>query len=199
MNLAHEFHLPLGNNDGKNLSAPSQFRSKEISKSSVVDDIIASNEILFNDEKGRKIDHCIVIKYVPAVGDSKVAMDEYHSELMMGGRNTISMHTVCEDSLLASPLIIDLVVITELFSRVQYRTGADQEFSGFHSVLSILSYWLKAPLSRPGRDPVNGLGKQRAALENILRALLGLSPNNEMKYVPPVDQPLTFRLEERCW
>src|SRR5271169_1949898 len=150
MNLAHEFYLPLGNNDGKNLSAPSQFRSKEISKSSVVDDIIASNEILFNDEKGRKIDHCIVIKYVPAVGDSKVAMDEYHSELMMGGRNTISMHTVCEDSLLASPLIIDLTVIAEFFSRVEYRTQQQQEWNSFYSVLSILSYWLKAPLVRPG-------------------------------------------------
>jgi myo-inositol-1-phosphate synthase len=102
---------------------------------------------------------------------------------MMGGRNTISMHTVCEDSLLASPLIIDLVVIAEFFSRVQYRTSGEKEFNGFHPVLSILSYWLKAPLSRPGRDPVNGLGKQRAALENILRALLGLAPNNEMKYV----------------
>lgn len=30
----------LGNNDGKNLSAPSQFRSKEISKSNVVDDMV---------------------------------------------------------------------------------------------------------------------------------------------------------------
>ena len=109
-------------------------------------------------------------------------MDEYYSELMMGGRNTISMHTVCEDSLLASPLIIDLVVITELFSRVKYRTSSNGEFSGFHSVMSILSYWLKAPLTRPGTDPVNGLGKQRAALENLLRALLGLAPNNEMKY-----------------
>jgi myo-inositol-1-phosphate synthase len=165
------------------LSAPSQFRSKEISKSSVVDDVIASNEILFNKQNGKGIDHCIVIKYVPAVGDSKVAMDEYHSELMMGGRNTISMHTVCEDSLLASPLIIDLAVIAEFFSRVQYRTSKSQEFTSFYSVLSILSYWLKAPLTRPGTEAVNGLGKQRAALENILRALLGMAPNNEMKYV----------------
>jgi len=37
----------LGNNDGKNLSAPQQFRSKEISKSNVVDDIVASNRILY--------------------------------------------------------------------------------------------------------------------------------------------------------
>ena len=164
------------------MSAPSQFRSKEISKSSVVDDVIASNKILFNPRKGSSIDHCIVIKYVPAVGDSKVAMDEYHSELMMGGRNTISMHTVCEDSLLACPLIIDLVVITELFSRVKYRVkGEGDEWRVFYPVLSVLSYWLKAPLARPGCEPVNGLGKQRAALENILRALVGLAPNSEMK------------------
>ena len=34
-----------------------------------------------NKESGDKVDHCIVIKYLPAVGDSKVAMDEYYSEL----------------------------------------------------------------------------------------------------------------------
>lgn len=53
----------LGNNDGKNLSAPSQFRSKEISKSNVVDDMVASNRILF--EEDEHPDHCVVIKYVP--------------------------------------------------------------------------------------------------------------------------------------
>ena len=124
------------------MSAPSQFRSKEISKSSVVDDIIASNKILFNHKSGREIDHCIVIKYVPAVGDSKVAMDEYHSELMMGGRNTISMHTVCEDSLLASPLIIDLVVIAEMMTRIQWKAEG-KGYAGFHPVLSVLSFMLK--------------------------------------------------------
>lgn len=108
------------------------------------------------------------------------------------------MHTVCEDSLLASPLIIDLAVITEFFSRVEYRTSKQDQFSGFYSVLSILSYWLKAPLARPGTDPVNGLGKQRAALENILRALIGMAPNNEMKYVIFLCNA-DFRLEERCW
>lgn len=54
-------------------------------------------------------DHCIVIKYVPYVGDSKRAMDEYTSEMFMGGRSTIVMHNTCEDSLLAAPLILDLV------------------------------------------------------------------------------------------
>ncbi|KAK9321572.1 hypothetical protein V1517DRAFT_326030 [Lipomyces orientalis] len=178
----------LGNNDGFNLSAPQQFRSKEISKKSVVDDMISSNHILYNDQKGKTIDHCIVIKYLPAVGDAKVAMDEYYSELMLGGHNTISIHNVCEDSLLATPLIIDLAIIAEFFSRVTYKKqDSGDEFAQFYPVLSVLSYWLKAPLTRPGFEPVNGLNKQRTALENLLRALVGLGPQNEL------------RLEERLW
>ena len=177
----------LGNNDGYNLSAPQQFRSKEISKRGVVDDVIASNEILYNEEKGKTVDHAIVIKYVRAVGDSKIAMDEYGAELMNGGKFTMAIHTVCEDSLLASPLIIDLAVIAELFSRVEYRKDDSTAWESFYPVLSVLSYWLKAPLSRPGHLPVNVLAKQRSALENLLRAFVGLAPNNEM------------RLEERLW
>ena len=37
----------LGNNDGKNLSEPETFKSKEISKASVLDDAIKSNPILY--------------------------------------------------------------------------------------------------------------------------------------------------------
>jgi hypothetical protein len=65
----------LGNNDGKNLSAERQFKSKEISKSNVVDDMVSSNPILYH--PGEHPDHCVVIKYIPYVGDSKRAMDEY--------------------------------------------------------------------------------------------------------------------------
>lgn len=109
----------LGNNDGMNLSAPQTFRSKEISKSNVVDDMVASNSILY--KPGEHPDHVVVIKYVPNVGDSKRAMDEYMSEIFMGGRNTIAMHNTCEDSLLASPIILDLVLLAELTSRIQVR------------------------------------------------------------------------------
>lgn len=84
----------LGNNDGRNLSAPKQFRSKEISKSNVVDDMVESNRILY--DEGEKPDHCVVIKYVPYVADSKRAMDEYTSEIFMHGLNTIVMHNTCE-------------------------------------------------------------------------------------------------------
>ncbi|KAI9290415.1 Myo-inositol-1-phosphate synthase, partial [Neoconidiobolus thromboides FSU 785] len=138
----------LGNNDGMNLSAPQQFRSKEISKSNVVDDMVAANRILY--KKNEHPDHVVVIKYVPNVGDSKRALDEYVSEIFMGGKNTISLYNTCEDSLLASPLIIDLVVITELMTRIQFKTDEITEFAPFHSVLSILSYMLKAPMVPPG-------------------------------------------------
>ncbi|EDO18516.1 hypothetical protein Kpol_2001p17 [Vanderwaltozyma polyspora DSM 70294] len=177
----------LGNNDGYNLSSPMQFKSKEISKRGVCDDMIESNQILFNDKVGKTIDHCIVIKYMNAVGDSKVAMDEYYSELMLGGHNRISIHNVCEDSLLATPLIIDLLVMTEFCTRVTYKKldGADatkKEFEPFYPVLTLLSYWLKAPLTRPGFKAINGLMKQRAALENFMRLLIGLPPLDELRF-----------------
>lgn len=69
----------LGNNDGKNLSSQKQFRSKEISKSNVVDDMVAANNVLY--QEGEHPDHAVVIKYMPAVGDNKRALDEYYAEV----------------------------------------------------------------------------------------------------------------------
>ncbi|GAB7342996.1 hypothetical protein MBLNU457_g1092t1 [Dothideomycetes sp. NU457] len=172
----------LGNNDGKNLSSQKQFRSKEISKSNVVDDMVAANSVLY--KEGEHPDHCVVIKYMPAVGDNKRALDEYYAEIFMGGHQTISLFNVCEDSLLASPLIIDLVVIADLMTRIQWRAhtdaAGDDGFKGFHSVLSVLSYMLKAPMTPPGTPVVNALGKQRSCLINVLRACLGLDPESDM-------------------
>lgn len=168
----------LGNNDGRNLSAPQQFRSKEISKSNVVDDMVASNRILYNQDEHP--DHCVVIKYVPYVKDSKRALDEYISEIFLGGTNTISLHNTCEDSLLATPIMFDLVVLCELMERLQYKTGAMQDFSRFESILTILSYLLKAPLVPEGTPIVNALFRQRACIENIMRAALGLPAENGM-------------------
>ncbi|KAK4195163.1 putative inositol-3-phosphate synthase [Triangularia verruculosa] len=173
----------LGNNDGKNLSEQRQFRSKEISKSNVIDDMVEANTVLY--APGEKPDHTVVIKYMPAVGDDKRALDEYYAEIFLGGHQTISLFNVCEDSLLASPLIIDLVLITELFTRIKWKAAstdgaATKDFEGFHSVLSVLSYMLKAPLTPPGTPVVNALAKQRSALINIMRGCLGLQPESDM-------------------
>lgn len=78
----------LGNNDGKNLSSQKQFRSKEISKSNVVDDMVEANSVLY--KEGEHPDHCVVIKYMPAVADNKRALDEYYAEIFLGGHQTIS-------------------------------------------------------------------------------------------------------------
>ncbi|TPX08504.1 uncharacterized protein E0L32_009991 [Thyridium curvatum] len=174
----------LGNNDGRNLSEQKQFRSKEISKSNVVDDMVEANTILY--KEGEHPDHTVVIKYMPAVGDDKRALDEYYAEIFLGGHQTISIFNVCEDSLLASPLIIDLVLITEMMTRIQWRSSSSNDlestipYESFHSVLSILSYMLKAPLTPPGTPVVNALGKQRAALINIFRACVGLEPESDL-------------------
>lgn len=101
-----------------------------------------------------------------------------------------SIFNVCEDSLLASPLILDLVLVTEMMTRIQWRArssaaaaaqdGDGSDFKSFHSVLSILSYMLKAPLTPPGTPVINALAKQRAALTNIFRACVGLEPESDM-------------------
>ncbi|KAG8234447.1 hypothetical protein J437_LFUL014193 [Ladona fulva] len=149
----------LGNNDGKNLSAPEQFRSKEV-------------KLLMKPYQS--------LYFIGLdLGDSKRAMDEYISEIMLGGHNTIVIHNVCEDSLLATPLILDLVVLTEFFGRL--RIGSTSKTaSHLHSALSILGYFLKAPVGMPGAPVVNALAKQRSALENLLRACVGLGPVNHM-------------------
>ena len=169
----------LGNNDGKNLSEARQFRSKEISKSSVVDDMVSANNLLYKD--GKKPDHCIVIKYVPFVGDSKRAMDEYICSIFMGGHQTLAIHNTCEDSLLAAPLILDLAIITELCSRIQYANENNAEFSNFHPVLSLLSLLLKAPVVPKGTPVGNAFMKQFGALAKLLTACAGIASDSDLQ------------------
>ncbi|XP_010226346.1 PREDICTED: inositol-3-phosphate synthase 1 [Tinamus guttatus] len=88
---------------------------------------------------------------------------------MMGGTNTIVIHNTCEDSLLASPIILDLAILTELCQRITFCTESDPDFQGFHSVLSIVAFLCKAPLVPDGAPVVNALFRQRSCIENILR------------------------------
>ena len=142
--------------------------------------MVDSNRILY--KKNEHPDHVVVIKYVPYVGDSKRAMDEYTSEIMMGGHNTLVIHNTCEDSLLATPLILDLVILGELCSRIQLKsnTSSSDAWVSFKPVLSLLSYMCKAPLVPRGTQVVNSLFRQRSAIENILRGCIGLPPISHM-------------------
>jgi myo-inositol-1-phosphate synthase len=66
-----------------------------------------------------------LLHYVPYVGDIKRAMDEYTSEIFMGGKNTIVLHNTCEDSLLAAPIILDLVLLAELSTRIELKAEGE--------------------------------------------------------------------------
>lgn len=105
------------------------------------------------------------------------------------------VHNTCEDSLLASPIILDLVVLAELFSRVQIkrRGESDKDFVGFHGILSVLSYLLKAPLVPPGTPVINPLFKQRACIENIMKACIGLPPDSNMLLEHKIPFMMTVR------
>ena len=67
----------------------------------------------------------LILKYVPYVGDSKRAMDEYTSEIFMGGQSTIVLHNTCEDSLLAASIILDLVLLAKLRTRIQLKAEGE--------------------------------------------------------------------------
>ena len=45
---------------------------------------------------------------------------------------------------------------------------------------ALLSYLTKSPLVPPGMSVTNALFKQRAMLENVFRAVVGLAPVNHM-------------------
>lgn len=157
----------LGNNDGKNLSEDKCFQSKKISKGGVLDDAIKSNKILYPEGKD-KIDHDVVIRYVPFVGDSKRAIDEYSSQIFMNGINTIMSYNMCEDSLLAVPLMIDMVILGELFTRMRVNG------EGLGPVFSYLSFFFKAPITNHSDYVINSYTRQRESLVNFLKVAAGL-------------------------
>ena len=185
----------LGNNDGRNLSQERQFKSKEISKTAVIDDIIDKAPLLYSRDQQNKvdpsIDHTVVIKYVPHVGDSKRALDEYISDIFMNGSNTISIYNTCEDTLLAVPIMIDIICFAALLADVEIAQINDAQgpvravtrdvvsklkFKPITNLMPVMSLFFKAPLPRTAdrSDVVNAFAAQRAAMEDFVRAIAGL-------------------------
>lgn len=74
-----------------------------------------------------------------------------------------------QDSLLASPIILDLVILTELCQRVTIQPQGEKDSQSFHSVLALLSFLCKAPLVPSGTPVVNAFFRQRASIDNIMR------------------------------
>lgn len=168
----------LGNNDMYQLTDEVMWKPKSASKSRVIEDIVASNGVLYPPGDSGP-DHVVVVKYVPFLGDSKRDVSEYTSETFMDAHYTTIMHNECLDSAVCAPLIVDLAVLSELFGRVRYA-GADGEQAGLAPVLSALAFYMKLPRVPRGEAVVHALGRQKACLENMLRALVGLPPENHL-------------------
>jgi myo-inositol-1-phosphate synthase len=63
----------------------------------------------------------------------------------MGGEHTFVSDNVCEDSLLAAGVIIDLVVLSELMTRISFKKNEESEWRVLEGVVSFLGYLTKAP------------------------------------------------------
>lgn len=183
----------LGNNDMYQLTDGAMWKPKSASKSRVIEDIVDANGVLYEqpppgegaeggDGARERPDHVVVVKYVPFLGDSKRDVSEYTSEAFMGAHYTTIMHNECLDSILCAPLIIDLAVLSELFCRVQYRVvdAGKRGFERMDPVLSVLGFFMKLPLTPAGEPIVNALHRQRACIENMLKACVGLPPESQL-------------------
>jgi len=85
----------------------------------------------------------------------------------MGGINTISSYNICEDSLLATPIMIDMVILGELFTRMEINGEK------LGPVLSYLSFFFKAPITNHNEYVINSFSRQRESLVNLLKVASG--------------------------
>ena len=153
----------LGNNDGRNLSEREQFLSKEKSKSTLLEQITRTNEILFPPgSKGP--DHEIVIKYAPSTGDHKRAIDEYVADICMEEQQSLVVYNICPDSLLCVPLMLDLAVFADWLSRVRLKKPSSNIWETLETTQPLLAYFFK--VTSP--DSSSSLFEQRLALVNMV-------------------------------
>ena len=156
----------LGNRDGMVLDNPDNFETKRRSKVSALENILDSEVYpdLYSD-----MYHKVCINYYPPRGDEKESWDNIDIFGWMGYPMTIKVNFLCRDSILAAPLVLDLV----LFSDLALRAGecGIQEF---------LSFYSKVPLYKDGEKPVHDLFKQFAMLKNKIREFAGYEPDQEL-------------------
>jgi myo-inositol-1-phosphate synthase len=133
----------LGNNDGRVLDDPESNKTKVASKLSVLDEILGYEVT----------DHQVHINYYRPRGDEKEAWDNIDVLGFLGERMQIKINFLCKDSILAAPLVIDLVRLMDVAQRCGER-GIQRQ----------LSLFFKAPYHRDGERAVNDLFKQYALL-----------------------------------
>jgi myo-inositol-1-phosphate synthase len=149
----------LGNRDGEVLDDPESFRTKEESKKSVLDYILQPN--LYPDLYG-KLCHVVRINYYPPRGDNKEGWDNIDLVGWLGYDMQLKINFLCRDSILAAPIVLDLVLFLDLAQR-----------AGLSGIQEWLSFYFKSPQHAPGLYPEHDLFIQLMKLKNTLRFLKG--------------------------
>jgi myo-inositol-1-phosphate synthase len=149
----------LGNRDGLVLDDPDNFKTKEVSKLGVLEDIFKPED---NPELYGDIFHKIRINYYPPHGDNKESWDNIDIFGWLGYKMQIKINFLCRDSILAAPIALDLALFSDFAKR-----------AGMSGVQEWLSFYLKSPQTAPGLPAENDIFKQLIKLENTLRYLMG--------------------------
>jgi len=149
----------LGNRDGEVLDDPESFKTKEESKKSVLDYILqpALYPALYED-----LCHVVRINYYPPRGDNKEGWDNIDLVGWLGYPMQLKINFLCRDSILAAPVVLDLVMFLDLAKR-----------AGLSGVQEWLSFYFKSPMHAPGLYPEHDLFIQLMKLKNTLRYMRG--------------------------
>lgn len=165
----------LGNRDGLVLDEPANFRTKEVSKLSTLESILVPEDQpdLYghgNDEDTQYY-HKVRINYYPPRNDNKEGWDNIDIFGWMGYPMQIKINFLCRDSILAAPLCLDLVLLSDLAARAG-RKGTQR----------FLSFFLKSPMHdyTKGEVPVNHLFQQYTMLKNAIREMGGYEADEEI-------------------
>ncbi|HUP01752.1 MAG TPA: inositol-3-phosphate synthase [Gemmatimonadota bacterium] len=149
----------LGNRDGEVLDDPESFKTKEESKLGVLDYILQPE---LYPELYEDLSHVVRINYYPPRGDNKEGWDNIDIFGWLGYPMQIKINFLCRDSILAAPLVLDLVLFLDLARR-----------AGMTGIQEWLSFYWKSPQHAPEVYPEHDLFIQLMKLKNTLRHLMG--------------------------
>ena len=158
----------LGNRDGLVLDEPDNFRTKEVSKLSTLETILKAET---HPDLYKDYYHKVRINYYPPRNDDKEGWDNIDIFGWMGYPMQIKINFLCRDSILAAPLLLDLVLLTDLAER-----------AGRYGIQRFLSFYLKSPMHdyTQGEEPINNLYQQYTMLKNALREMGGYEADEEI-------------------
>ncbi|HSD20301.1 MAG TPA: inositol-3-phosphate synthase [Anaeromyxobacter sp.] len=149
----------LGNRDGEVLDDPGSFKTKEVSKLSVLEHILQPE--LYPDLYG-KFDHKVQIHYYRPRGDNKEGWDNIDIVGWLGYPMQIKVNFLCRDSILAAPVALDIALFIDLAQR-----------AGMSGIQEWMSFYFKSPMVAEGLYPEHDLFIQLTKLKNTLRHMAG--------------------------